>query len=124
MRSTLTTHIKDSMFAVLGESQLDSINTSAAPGDVARWKRFYKTKKCWKNLFKPIDSTNSEQTQTYMEKILERLWPGALPSNIKLAYAISVCEIMLSPHYEKLTMSKNIVKSRLAKNLVSIFKLI
>ena len=117
MRSSLTTQIKDAMFAVFGENQLDSINTSATPADVAAWKNSIKTKQCYKKLFKPInDATPNE---TYILKILGKVWPGVLPSNIKVAYAITVCEIMLSQHFEKLTMSENIVKDRLNKNLVS-----
>ena len=47
------------------------------------------------------------------------MWPGAMLTNMKLAFTITVCQIMLSSHYEKLIIKEDIVKNRLRKNLVS-----
>ena len=106
------------MFSVYGESQLDSINTSAAPATVAAWKASAKTKACYRKLFTLInnDDINSD---TYITRILAKVQPGASPTNMRLAYMITVCQIMLSDHYEKLIISEEIVKNRLRKNLVN-----
>ena len=48
-----------------------------------------------------------------------RTWPAAAPTNMQLAYTITVCQILLNEHYEKLTMSDEITKNRLNKNIVS-----
>lgn len=115
MRSALTTRVKDAMFSVFGESELDSINTNAIPSDVSEWKSSRKTKACYQKLFMSI---SSDPNDTYMSRILSKVWPSKLPSNIKLAYAMAVCQIMLNDYYEKLTMSEDTVKDRLRKNLV------
>jgi hypothetical protein len=120
VRSGLTTRIKDAMFAVFGESQLDSINTNSPPQEVATWKASSKTRLCYRKLFRSIN-TLEDSGETHMQKILSKLWPSEMPSNIKVAYAISVCQIMLSSHYERLIMSEEIVKNRLKKNLVNNF---
>ena len=106
------------MFSVYGESQLDSINTSVASATITVWKASAKTKACYRKLFTSInnDDVNSD---TYITRILAKVWPGASPTNMRLAYTITVCQIMLSDHYEKLIMSEEIVKNRLRKNLVS-----
>jgi hypothetical protein len=104
------------MFSVFGEAQLDSINTNAPPQAVMEWKNSDKTKACYRKLFEPI---NDDENDTYIARILAKVWPGATPTNMKLAYTITVCQIMLSSHYEKLTMKEDIVKNRLRKNLVS-----
>ena len=120
MRSGLTTRIKDAMFAVYGESQLDSINTNAPPQEVARWKASPRTRQCYRKLFDQINVLDPN-SETYMQKILSKIWPSDSPSNNKVAYAISVCQIILSSHYERLIMSEDIVKNRLKKNLVRYF---
>jgi hypothetical protein len=118
LRSALTTRIKEAIFSIFGISQLDSINTNASPSEVSAWKASQKTKDFYKKLFTPInpDDNNSD---LYITKIFGKVWPGASPSNLKIAFAITVCQIMLSEHYKKLTMSEDIVKNRLRKNLVS-----
>jgi hypothetical protein len=107
--------VKDAMFSVFGESQLDSINTNATPADVSEWKASAKTKACYQKLFTQI---SSDPNDTYMSRILSKVWPDKLPTNIKMAYAIAVCQIMLNDYYEKLTMSEDTVKDRLRRNLV------
>lgn len=119
LRSALTTRIKDALFATFGESQLESINNNASPADVLAWKASDKTKACYKKLFLPINSENPEVT--HISRILLKVWPGSTPTNIKAAYTITVCQIMLSEHYEKLTMKEKVVKNKLKKNLVSFF---
>src|SRR5438046_1780326 len=116
MRSALTSKIKEAMFSVFGELQLDSINTHTSSQAVMEWKMSAKTKDCYKKLFAPINEDNPNNT--YISLILAKVWPGATPTNIKLAFTITVCQIMLSSHYKKLIIKEDIVKNRLRKNLV------
>ena len=109
--------IKESVFAVFGETLLDPINTNATPQTITEWKQSPKTKLCYRKLFKPIDVNNADET--YFTRILARAWPASTPTNMQLAYTITVCQILLNEHYEKLTMSDEITKNRLNKNIVS-----
>ena len=113
----MTTRIKDAMFFVFGARQLDSINNNSTPVEVSDWKNSRKTKDAYQKLFTPINPNNPEET--YMFKILSKMWPSANTTNIKSAYAITVCQTMLSSHYELLTIKEKIVKRKLLKNLVS-----
>ena len=54
-----------------------------------------------------------------MIKILAKVWPSAQASNAKSAFAIAVCQTMLSSRYEKLTMKEKVLKKKIKKNLVS-----
>lgn len=96
---------------------LDRINSKATPQAIANWKNSEKTKNCYQKLLTPINPDNSDET--YFMRILSSAWPSTLPTNMQLAYTLTVCQIMLNSHYEKLTMSDEITKNRLNKNIVS-----
>ena len=113
----MATRIKDAMFSVFGENQLESINNSALPEEVMTWKNSEKTKSCYNKLFTPFDQDNPNIT--YMIKILAKVWPSAQASNAKSAFAITVCQTMLSSRHEKLTMKEKVLKKKIKKNLVS-----
>jgi hypothetical protein len=91
------------------------------PAEVANWKASIKTKACYDKLFRPFDNN---QNVIYMMRILEKVWPRATATNIQVAYAITVCQITLSSHYDKIILSEKIAKNRLNRNLVSIFKIL
>ena len=119
LRSALSSKIKDAMFSVFGEAQLDSINANASPAIVAAWKASQKTKSCYKKLFTPI--SDDDINDTYIARILTKAWPGVrMPTNLKMAYTITICQIMLSDRYDKLKIGDDIVKNRLRKNIVNI----
>ena len=120
-RSQVSSKIKESIFAVFGETLLDPINTNATPQAIAAWKSSRKTKLCFKKLFAPIEN---DPNDTYFTRILSRAWPTAASTNMQLAYIATVCQIMLNEHYEKLTMSDEISKNRLNKNIVSKYLII
>ena len=67
MRSGLTTRIKDAMFAVYGESQLDSINTNSPPQEVVTWKASSKTRLCYRKLFRSINALE-DTGETHIKK--------------------------------------------------------
>ena len=119
LRSTLTTKIKDSLFFIFGD-QLESINNKAALEKVLDWKRSDKTKLCYKRLFEKI-ADNSEDT--YMSWILSKIWPSGNATYEQVAYAIAVCQTVLDPICEKIMISENLVKSKIARNLVNILLL-
>jgi hypothetical protein len=105
------------MFFVFGDL-LESINSKAIPEEVLDWKRSDKTKSCYKRLFARIVD-NSEDT--YMSRILQKIWPSGDATNEQVAYAVAVCQTILDPNYEKITISESVVKNKIARNLVSIY---
>ena len=84
---------------------------------ILAWKQSPKTKSYYNKLFYPIDPDNS--TETYFDQILARSWPTSAPTNMQLAFTVTVCQILLREYYEKLTMSDNITNNHLNKNIVS-----
>jgi hypothetical protein len=111
----MTTKIKEAMFYVFGDL-LEQINSKANPAEVLEWKRSTKTFSCYKRLFTNAD--NSEDT--FMAKILGKIWPSEDATNEQVAYAIAVCQTILDKKYEKITISESVVKNKIARNLVSI----
>lgn len=105
------------MFSVFGEGLLDPINKKASAENVLEWKRSKKTKACYKLL---LDKMNNSE-DTYMEQILQKIWPSGEATNYQIAFAISVCQAVLNPNNNTLSVSEDIVKRELAKNLVCIF---
>ncbi|CAG8807353.1 22003_t:CDS:2, partial [Gigaspora rosea] len=67
-RGTLTTKIKDIVFAVFGDSMLDWIDSNAIPDEVHNWKQSAKTKAADFKLFSPIVANDPEDT--YISHIL------------------------------------------------------
>ncbi|RIB30964.1 hypothetical protein C2G38_2151076 [Gigaspora rosea] len=61
-RGTLTTKIKDIVFAVFGDSMLDWIDSNAIPDEVHNWKQSAKTKAADFKLFSPIVANDPEDT--------------------------------------------------------------
>ena len=56
-----------------------------------------------------------------MVKILTKIWPSGDGSEENVAYAIAVAQAMLNLKYNKITMSDTAIKSKIAKNVVSIY---
>ncbi|RIB05782.1 hypothetical protein C2G38_2218691 [Gigaspora rosea] len=69
-RGTLTTKIKDAIFAVFGDSMLDRIDSNAIPEEVHNWKQSAKTKAAYSKLFLPIVANDPEDT--YISRILTK----------------------------------------------------
>jgi hypothetical protein len=112
----LTTKIKSSTFFVFG-NLLEPINSSASPETVLKWKKSDKTKACYRRLFDEVEDSE----ETYMVKILKKVFPSGDGSQENVAYAIAVAQAMLNPKYNKITMSDTAIKSKIAKNVVSIY---
>ena len=116
LRGTLTTKIKSSTFFVFG-NLLEPINNSASHETVLKWKKSDKTKACYRRLFDEVEDSE----ETYMVKILKKVFPSGDSSQENVAYAIAVAQAMLNPKYNKITMSDTAIKSKIAKNVVSIY---
>lgn len=107
------------MFSVFREHfKLSPINNNASESEIKAWKGDVVIKNCFKQLFKKIDPAKPE---TYMSKIIENLWKGGKKngSKMQIAFAISVCEIVLNPDNLFVSINENIIKPVLIKNLVS-----
>jgi hypothetical protein len=68
-------------------------------------------------LFKEIKKGSEE---TYIARILKKIWPEEDASEENVAYAIAVAQTILNPNYDKLTIEENVVKKLAARHLVSI----
>jgi hypothetical protein len=112
----MTSRIKDAMFSVFGESQLDNIKTNSPSSDIAQWKMSSKTIKCYKNLFRNIMG----EEVSFMTRIFEKVWPSTEVSEELSAYAIGVCEFMLNPKTDGIQMNEKVIKRKILKNRVNI----
>ena len=116
LRNTLNTKIKNAMYFIFGDL-LERINNKSTSEEVLNWKKSAKTKKCYEKLFKNIEEGSED---TYMTRILERIWPTGGASNENAAYAIAVCQTMLNPNIKTLAISEKIIQQRVERNLVSV----
>ena len=111
-----TSRVKDAMYSVFDE--LTAINSQATPSQIQDWKRMTMVKKCYSKLFKKIKPDHST---TYISKIIEKLRSkeNKSPSEIQIAYAISICETYLCPESQTIQICEANTKSKIIKNLVS-----
>lgn len=116
-RGTLTTKIKDAVFAVYGDSMLDKIDSHAIPEEIHNWKQSTKTKNAYAKLFSPIAN---DPNDTFISRILTKVWPKGDAEDNLLAFAIGVVQALLSHKYEKITIDEKVMKDRIEKNVVKI----
>ena len=118
MHSTLTNKIKDNLFIVFG-SLINQIDNKAKPNEVIAWKDLKKTKDCYKKLFKDLEDNLGD---TYMTRILSKLWPDGKTSQERIAFAISVCQTILNSNNKNISISDPAeIRKLMAKNLVSFY---
>jgi hypothetical protein len=111
------------MYFVFKEFQLPNIPlvvSDLQEEDIKRWKGDPAVENCYKKLFKKIKNSNHE---TYMSKIVQKLRKTGRNkvTTIQIAYAISVCEILLNPKNLHIQIKDDAIKQVLEKNLVSIY---
>jgi len=116
VRGSLVSKVKDSMLKVFRE-KLPPINSKPDAADIRHWKSHPGVKECFTKLFKKIDPL---ETDTYMTKILDLTWKDKkqTPKN-QIAFAISICQVILNPNNLFITISEEAVKLTLLKNIVS-----
>ena len=109
--------IKEALFSIFGEGNLPSVNMNTGPTELSRWKTG-PAKECYKKLFEPISNQEDSQV-TYMSRILEKVWSDtSKASDVLVAFAVSVCESILSPNIESIQIKEEILKQKLKKNEV------
>lgn len=95
--------------------ELPPINTNFRDSEIRNWKQNSVVKNCHRNLFKL-----NAQSETNMSRIIKKIWKDRKNApKIQVAYAISVCEILLNPNNLYIQLSEDIVKPSLIKNYVS-----
>ena len=110
LRDTLTSRIKNTIFAAFGENQLPTINMNASIIEIQSWKRSDKVKKCYTKLF---SSMKEGQPTTYMAHILAKVWESKNVSLINIAYAIVICKTFLNPKIEHIQISETVINLKL-----------
>ena len=75
--------------------ELPMIKAQANSYEIQEWKKKPEVGRCYSKLFK---RTNTDQPETYMTRIIERLWRDKQGTpNIHISFAISVAEAYLNP---------------------------
>lgn len=88
----------------------------ASPVQIQKWKGTAAVAKCHKKLFKRM---RPNEPATFMSRIVERLRKDKRsPSDIQIAYAISISEAYLCPDVQGIQINDTI-KPNIEKNLVS-----
>jgi hypothetical protein len=119
LRGSLTSKIKETLFSVYGEQNLPPINANSTPIEIYRWKALPSVKKCFDNLFKPI---NDNIKDLYISRILGKVWNDySNAPMLHVAFAISVCYTILNSEIEHIIIDESIM-DLVNKYLVSITK--
>ena len=71
LQEALTAKIKEILFSVYGKQNLPPINANLTPTEIYKWKALSSVKKCFDNLFKPI---NDNIKNLYIFQILGKVW--------------------------------------------------
>ncbi|CAB4492039.1 unnamed protein product [Rhizophagus irregularis] len=114
---SLASKVKDIMYVVFKEFNLPTIpavNTALKESEIRKWKGTPAVKNCYGNLFKKIKNPDPE---TYMSRILQILKGKNQLSNMQIAYAISICEIILNLKNLHIQVTESVIKPVLTKNL-------
>jgi hypothetical protein len=106
------------MFSVFGENhKLPPISSNIKESEIRKWKRTEAIRKCYDKLFKKIKSSEPE---TYLSKIIRIIWKDRRNApKMQVAYAISICEMILNPENNIVQISEETIKQVIIKNYVS-----
>jgi hypothetical protein len=106
------------MSVIFRELHLPPVPTSSSETIIKEWKKNPAVKLCREKLFK---KTNNSEVENYMSRIIQTLCKGKKSiSDIQIAFAISVCELVLNPRNLDIQISEAAIKPILTKNCVSI----
>ncbi|CAB4493023.1 unnamed protein product [Rhizophagus irregularis] len=117
---SLASKVKDIMYVIFKEFNLPTIpavNTALKESEIRKWKGSPAVKNCYGNLFKKIKNPDLE---TYMSRILQILKGKNQLSNMQIAYAMSICEIILNLKNLHIQVTESVIKPVLTKNLKKI----
>jgi hypothetical protein len=121
MRGNLVAKIKSAIFSTFGEDSLSSMKTNTTQKDVMDWKGKKEVREAFKKLHKKINDDDNEETPTWCNKILQKVFPN--PDKVGktlLAFAIGVIEITLDSDNGSIKMKDEIMKSKIRKYIVSL----
>lgn len=116
----MVSKIKKSIFSTFGEASLPSINNNASQREIMDWKKKKEVRTAFKKLHKKIKDDDDEETPTWCNKILQKVFPN--PAKIEkplLAFAVGAIEIIMDPDNEGIRVKDDIMKSKIRKNIVS-----
>jgi hypothetical protein len=103
---------------VFRENNIPPMNSSFKESEIKAWKQKVAIGKCYDKLFKKISPNGHE---TYMTKIIGKVWKDKRNAPKKqVAYAISVCEMILNPNNLYIQVNEDIIKPLITKNFVSL----
>lgn len=106
------------MFFMFRENNIPPMNSSFKESEIKAWKQKVAIGKCYDKLFKKISPKGHE---TYMTKIIGKVWKDKRNAPKKqVAYAISVCEMILNPNNLYIQVNEDIIKPLITKNFVSL----
>lgn len=98
--------------------ELPDMPTSSRESAVREWKVKPSVKSCYLKLFKRI---NNFESKTYISRIIQTVCKGKKKvTNIQIAFAISICEMVLNPQNLDFQVNEKVIKPFLTRNLVSI----
>jgi hypothetical protein len=83
---------------------------------ISEWKNKSQVKLCFEKLHKKINDSD----ETYMSRIIQELNKGKNILKVLIAYAVSICELVLDPQNLEVQISEKAIKPIYTKNLVSI----
>ena len=112
----MVTKIRDALFYIFRDFHLPPISSNFKDYEVKTWKNHSAIKICFNKLFKKVDPPGPE---TYMSKIIEHLWKGKKGPKMQIAFAISVCELLLNPDNLHVTIKEEVIMLTLIKKFVS-----
>ena len=121
MRGNMVAKIKLAIFSTFGEDSLPSINNNTTQKDIMDWKEKKEVRKAFEKLHKKINNDDDEETSTWCNKILQKVFPN--PEKIGkplLAFAVGVIEIILDPDNGGIKVKDEIMKAKIRKNIVSL----
>ncbi|RHZ78578.1 hypothetical protein Glove_160g16 [Diversispora epigaea] len=114
LRGTLCARVKTAIFENFS-NMLPPISNVAKASEIAAWKKKLAVSNCFRKLFEKIED---DENDTYMTKIIKNVWPKKNNiSNLQIAWAIFISEIVLNPKNEVIIMSEEIIQPALARNL-------
>jgi hypothetical protein len=111
--------VKDTIYVVFKDFKLTAhppITPELTESKIREWKKNPAVKKSFENLFKKINNSDPE---TYLSRIIQSLSKKKM-SNHQIAYAISICEVMLNPQNLHVQISEPVIKPIFTKYFVSI----
>jgi hypothetical protein len=119
LRGNRVAKIKSAIFSTFGEDSLPSIRNNATQKDITNWKKKKEVREAYKKLHKKINNDENEETPTWCNKILQKIFQNpAKEEKSLLAFAVGVIETTLDPD-GNLRITDELMRTKIRKNIVS-----